>query len=162
MGRARKRDAQRTGNDDLRSTHSVPFQVLKYRTIWSRLGAPEAANPANVLFFLLVMVSEFTVGWSLLKSRVKGDVRLIPELPCRRRVKRVICLHNQIKAHSNRGRILFFSSEQSWGHQSSDLVQIFKTSRPRSSPLERCVFLFENLRGLCLRLLESELLRITD
>jgi len=29
---------------------------------------------------------------------------------------------------------------------------LFETSRPRSGPLELCFFIFENLRGLCLRI----------
>lgn len=49
-------------------------------------------------------------------------------------------------ADKHTGRV-FFSSEQPWGHKSSDLVDVFKTSRPRSRPLERRVFLFEDLRG---------------
>jgi len=52
-----KRDAQRKRTDGGSRTHSVPFHVLKYCTTWFRFTAPEAANPASLLSFLLAMVS---------------------------------------------------------------------------------------------------------
>lgn len=43
------------------------------------------------------------------------------------------------------------------GTQKFGLAKVFKSSRPRSRPLERCVPLFGNLRGSCLRLLGPDL-----
>ena len=45
-------------------THSVPFQVLKYCTIWFRF-ASETGSPASALLFLLTMVL-----WSVVAVRV--------------------------------------------------------------------------------------------
>ena len=64
-------------------------------------------------------------------------------------------------ADKHAGRV-FFSSEQPWGHKSSDLVDVFKTSRPRSRPLEHRVFLFEDLRGCASSFRDQGFLCIMD
>jgi len=71
---------------------------------------------------------------------------------------RVIYLCNSINPDSQtRGSFFFFSPEQSWGHQSSDLLELFETSRPRSSPLERRVFILKVFAVHALVLLGPEL-----
>lgn len=139
-------------------THSVPFQVLRYCTIWSRLTAPEATNPANALFFLLVMVPEFVQasGHSSRQGRMMSAEKSDHER--RRTPRRVIYLRNAIKADDNHDPDGFFFLQNNHGDtkvrtwlRSSNFSSAFQS--PRTS----CFLFFENLRGLCLRLLGPEL-----
>ena len=105
--------------DKKRRTHSVPFHVLKYFTIWSRVAGLETANAS---FSLLAIVSQFvetsqaaSVGWRRLESLITRDVIKSPRAPGHDR-------GNYSRDHPTFSFVLangffFLQIEQSWGHK---------------------------------------------